>query len=278
MPQPVWMTALPDAGLLGPREPQAAGPCPAGPSARASGCPHRTEWLSSLYVGGTDGALTSLPPPRVAWGRGPPGPPDAPSSPAAGRSVGAHRTLCDCACSNTSSHSLLGTKQNRILSPLHARGDRGSRQPGAPRDPQGPVTGARGFSAGHVSVLRLPSGPCSASTEGASRASHLLLRGARRLEGRRRLRPSPRFRGLTRAGPPSSRGQEGRWLQGPLGRQREASSDPQPDPGGPASLPRPPTGACTGGGGCTGASNLFLHSLTLTLSLRRRERASVPGA
>lgn len=246
MPQPVWMTALPDAGTKG-APGRGAMSCRAlGPSLRLP-TPHRVAILTLCWWDRRSSYLP--PPPRVAWGRGPPGPPDAPSSPAAGRSVGAHRTLCDCACSNTSSHSLLGTKQNRILSPLHARGDRGSRQPGAPRDPQGPVTGARGFSAAHVSVLRLPSGPCSASMEGASRASRLLLRGARRLEGRRRLRPSPRFRGLTRAGPPSSRGQEGRRLQGPLGRQREASSDPQPDPGGPASLPRPPTGACTGGGG-----------------------------
>lgn len=276
MPQPVWMTALPDAGLLGQREPQAAGPCPAGPSARASGCPHRTEWLSSLYVGGTDGALTSLPPPRVAWGRGPPGPPDAPSSPAAGRSVGAHRTLCTAPALTPRLTASWGRSRTEFC-PLCTHGGprlqaaRGPQGPPRPRDwgtrlLSGPClcaeTSLRAMLGVHGgSVASLPPAPAwgqaaggtaQAPTQSAVPGSHA---------GRTPVLPGPG--GATAPGPA---GETARGLFRPSARPRRPCVSPAPSHGGLHGR----------GGGCTGASNLFLHSLTL--SLRRRERASVPGA
>lgn len=72
-------------------------------------------------------------------------------------------------------------------------------------------------------------------------------------------------------------GPGGATAPGPAGETARGLFRPSARPRRPCVSPAPSHGGLHGrGGGCTGASNLFLHSLTL--SLRRRERASVPGA
>lgn len=105
-------------------------------------------------------------------------------------------------------------------------------------------------------------GTAQAPTQSAVRGSHA---------GRTPVLPGPG--GATAPGPA---GETARGLFRPSARPRRPCVSPAPSPEALRLSCALPRGPAREGGGCTGASNLFLHSLTL--SLRRRERASVPGA